>query len=257
MLIKVHRGAGIDLECSVDVGPPIHYVQRQAERKLQQHLDPRGRRNRRQAGVRDLFRQPDVDVQRKWRGDLVLEELSQAAIARIDTTQQLAFIEPQAERVIRLPRSGLPRWLLPCQNHRQAIEIGDDATIDGLIDREQPCLVCQELAHRYSFLPLLREFGPVRGYPFFIVEPTTRVGDGERHRSQALGGRVDDHHRVLFPGLARLLVPNTAPKVHNLLSAVKGTASSAQLATPNKVLDERFAHSLKAAANVPMYAETL
>ena len=81
---------------------------------------------------------------------------------RIDPAQQLAFVEPERDGVIRLPRSGLPRGLLTRQHDRQAIEIGDDAAIDRLVEREQPRLVRQELADGDSLLALLRELRPVR-----------------------------------------------------------------------------------------------
>ena len=50
-------------------------------------------------------------------------------------------------------------------------------------------------------------------YALFVIEPTARVGDRQRHGGETLGGRVNDHHRVLFPGLTRLLVPDTAPEI--------------------------------------------
>ncbi len=49
-----------------------------------------------EAGVRDLLRQPDVDVLAERSGDLVLKELSETAMPRIDPAQQLAFVEPEA-----------------------------------------------------------------------------------------------------------------------------------------------------------------
>ena len=118
--------------------------------------------------------------------------------------------------------------------------------IDGLVDREQPGLVRQELADGDLLFALLRELRPVRAHPLFVVEPTARVGDGERHRGQALGGRVDDHHRVLLPRLARLLVSDTAPEVDDLLAAVIGAAGAAQLAASSEVLGKRLAHGLEA-----------
>jgi hypothetical protein len=60
---------------------------------------------------------------------------------RIHTSQELALVEPEGEGVIRLPRPGLPRGLLPSQHDRQAIRVGDHAPIDGLIKGEQPGLV--------------------------------------------------------------------------------------------------------------------
>jgi hypothetical protein len=72
------------------------------------------------------------------------------------------------------------------------------------------------------------------------------VGDGERHGGQTLRGRVDHHHRVLLPGLTRLLVPSAAPQVDHLFAAVIGAAGAAQFSPPSEVLDERLAHHLKA-----------
>ncbi len=123
-------------------------------------------------------------------------------------------------RVIGLPRARLPRGFLTGQHDGQAIEVGDEAAIHGLVEREQPCLVCEELADGDSLFALLRELRPVRAHPLFVVEPAAGVGDGQRHRGQALGRRVDDHHRVLLPRLAGLLVSDTAPEVDDLLAAV-------------------------------------
>jgi len=50
--------------------------------------------------------------------------------------------------VIPLARAWFPRGFLACEHYCHAIEVCDDAAIDRLVDREQPCLVCQELAHR-------------------------------------------------------------------------------------------------------------
>ena len=61
---------------------------------------------------------------------------------RIDTPQQLAFVETKGERVIRLARAWFPRGFLACEHYCHAIEVCDDAAIDRLVDREQPCLVC-------------------------------------------------------------------------------------------------------------------
>ena len=136
LLIKIHGSARIDLECPVDVGVSIHCFQRQAKRKTEQHRIAPGWRDRRQARVRNLFGQPDVDVQPKRRRDLVLEKPSEAAMVWIDTPQQFAFIETEAQRVICLPRSGFPRGFLPCEDGRQAIEVRDNTAIDRLVDRE-------------------------------------------------------------------------------------------------------------------------
>src|SRR5438093_7993272 len=110
--IKIDSCARIDLKCPVDVRAPIHCFQCQAKREADQHREPPRRRNGRQTRVRDLLREPDVDVQSKGRRDLVLEELSQAPMMRIDTPQQLAFVETKRERVYawRVPGSHAGFW---------------------------------------------------------------------------------------------------------------------------------------------------
>src|SRR5579864_2394061 len=176
---------------------------------------------------------------------------------RINTAQQFALVEAESDGVIRLPRSWLPRWFLARQHDREAIRVREEATINGLVQLEQPCLVCEELAHSDSPFVLLRELRPVRGHTLFIVEPTTRVCDGERHRREAFRGGVDDDHGVLLPRLARLLVSDTAPQVDDVLASVKGAARSADLASPNEVLSEHLAHGLEAEADVPLNTEAV
>ncbi len=139
------------------------------------------------------------------------------------------------------------------QYHCQAVEVSYDAAIDGLVEREQPCLVCQELTDGDALLALLRELRPVRAYPLFVVEPAARMGDGKGHRRQALGSRVDEHHGVLLPGLARLLVPDTAPEVNDLLAVTIDTAGAAQFLTPSEIVDEGLAYALETASDVSLY----
>ena len=101
-------------------------------------------------------------------------------------------------------------------------------------------------------LALLRELWPVGGDSLLVVQPAARVGDRQGHRGEALGGRVDDDHRVPLPGLARHLVPNTAPEVDDLLAAIVGAAGAAQLPALSEVLLERVAHGLEAATDVSL-----
>ena len=145
-------------------------------------------------------------------------------MARIDAAQQLAFIEPEREGVVGLARAGLPRRLLTGQHHREAIEVGHHAAIDRFVEREESRLMRQELADGDLLLSLLRELGPVRGHPLFVVEPAAGVGERQGHGRQALRGRVDDDHRVLLPRLARLLVADAAPEVDDLLAVVIGSS---------------------------------
>ena len=204
-----------------------------------------------------VVRQTEIQVQAKRRCDLVLEELSEAAALWIDTPQQLALVEPERQRVVRLPRAGLPRRLLTRQHRGQAIEIGDDAPIDRFVDGEQSGLVCQELAHGNALLALLRELRPVRADAFLVVEPSARVGDGERHRRQPFGGGMDDHHRVLLPGLSRLLVSAAAPEIDGDLATVKRTARAAQLVASREVVGKRFAHRLEPTTDLAVHARSV
>ena len=151
---------------------------------------------------------------------------------RVDSTQQLAFIESEGKRVIGLTRSGLPRGFLPGEHDREAIQVGDHAAIDGFLKGKQSRLMREQLADGDLLFPLLRELGPVPGHPLFVIEPAPRVREGERHRGQTLRGRVDDHHRVLLPGLAGLLVADAAPQIDDLLAAVIDTTGATEL-TPS------------------------
>ena len=99
---------------------------------------------------------------------------------RVDSTQQLAFIEPEGNRVIGLTRSGLPRGFLPGEDDCEAIQVGDHAAIDGFLKGKQPRLVGKQLADGDLLFPLLRELRPVPGHPLFVIEPAARVGEGDR-----------------------------------------------------------------------------
>src|SRR6185295_2902932 len=105
--------------------------------------------------------------------DLVLKKLSEAAMLWIHAAQQLAFIESEADGVIGLTRSRLPRRLLTGEHDGQTIQVGDHAAIDGLVKGEQPRLVRKQQAHGNLFFSLLRELGPVGGDSLFIIEPAS------------------------------------------------------------------------------------
>jgi hypothetical protein len=139
------------------------------------------------------------------------------------------------------------------QHDCQAIEVCDEAAIQGLVERVQTRLVCQELADGHSLFTLLRELRPVRAHAFFVIEPASRVSDRQGHRSEALGGRVDDHHGVLLPRLARLLVSDTAPEVDDLFGPMINAAGTAQLAPSSEVVRKRLAHSVKPMTDVSLH----
>src|SRR5215208_271743 len=141
--------------------------------------------------------------------------------------------------MIRLPCPRFPRWFVAGHHCRQSIEVRDHAAIDRLVEGEQPGLMGEELAYGDLLFALLRELWPVDGDALFVVQPAARMGDGQGHRGEPLGGRVNDDHRVLFPGLTRRLVSNTAPEVDNFLAAIVGAAGATELPTLREVLFER------------------
>src|SRR3954447_1233368 len=94
------------------------------------------------------------------------------------------------------------------------------SSIDRFVDREQASLMCQELAYGDLLLSLLRELRPVRADALFVVEPSARVGDRERHCGKPFGGGMNDHHRVLLPRITGLLVSNAAPEIDGYLAMV-------------------------------------
>ena len=114
-------------------------------------------------------------------------------------------------------------------------------------------LVCQELADGDALFSLLRELRPVRADAFLVVEPSARVGDGERHRSQPFGGGMDDHHRVLLPGLSRVLVSDAAPEIDGYLATVIRTARAAQLVAAREVVGKRVAHGLEPTTDLAVH----
>jgi hypothetical protein len=66
--------------------------------------------------------------------------------------------------VVGLSRSWFPSWFLPRQDHRQPVEVCDDALVDRLVEGEQPCLMRQQLADGDLVLTLLGKFRPVLRY---------------------------------------------------------------------------------------------
>ena len=183
---------------------------------------PARRRQGGEASVRDLLWQPDVDVLAERSGDLVLKELSETAMARIDAAHQLAFIEPEREGMVRLARAGLPRRLLTGEHHREAIEVGHDAAINGFIEREESSLMCQELADGDLLLSLLRELGPVGGHPLFVVEPAARVREA---RVIAARPFVAEWTTTMVSSHGSpSVVAGPAPKVHDLLAMMVDAA---------------------------------
>ena len=98
------------------------------------------RRHCRKPRVRDPLGQSDIDVLTERSGDLILKKLSEAAMPRIHSPQQLAFVEPEGEGVIGLARSRFPRGLLTSEHDGEAIEVRDDGPI-RLLEGEEPRLM--------------------------------------------------------------------------------------------------------------------
>src|SRR4026208_569524 len=137
------------------------------------------------------------------------------------------------------------------------MEMGDVAAIDRFIDREETRLMREQLADGDALFPLLRELRPVGANVLLVVEPSSRVGDGQRRRRQTFARRVDHDHGVLQPRLAVLLVSNTAPEINNLLAAMVRTAGASQLPAPNEVLGERLAHGLETVGDASSNADAI
>src|SRR5688572_6357409 len=79
----------------------------QSRWKSKEHGERTWWRQRRQPGVRDPLGQTDVEIQVERRGDFILKELSQTAMLRIDSPNQLALVEAESERVICYSCAGL------------------------------------------------------------------------------------------------------------------------------------------------------
>src|SRR5687768_9502381 len=123
----------------------IHTLPRESQREACQHADRSRRRQYGQTGVRNVLRQANMDVLTEWHGDLLPEELSEAAMLRVDSTQQFTLIESESERVIGLTGSRLPCGRLPREHDREPIEVGDHAAVDRLLKGKQPCLMGEQL----------------------------------------------------------------------------------------------------------------
>src|SRR5262245_15453808 len=222
-----------------------------------EHVQPRRPCHRRESRVRNVLRQAEIDVEPQPRRDLIVKELTETAPKRIDSSQELAFIEAKGDRVIGLPGTRFPGRLLSREHDSESIEVADQAARHRLVEDVQSSLVCQQLPDGDSVLAVLRELRPVRGYSLFVVEPAAGMRNRKRHRRQALGGRVDDHHGVLLPWLAGLFVSHAAPEVDDLRAMDVGGACAAQLPASCEVFTERFAHALEAGIDVSFHVLTV
>jgi hypothetical protein len=154
--------------------------------------------------------------------------------------------------VIRLTLAWRPLRPLAGHDLREPVEVFDDAAIDRLVEREQPRLMGQQLAHRDPFLTLLSELRPIATNSLVVVEPAPRMGQRNDHRRQTLGRRVDDRHRVFLPRLGADSISHTAPQVDDLLAVMVDAASTTYLTATRKIFDEGLANRLECAAYVTM-----
>jgi hypothetical protein len=79
--------------------------------------------------------------------------------------------------VVGLALAGRPFGSLAGHDAGQAVEIGDDGPIDGLVEPEEPGLVGEELANGDPPLAGLSEFRPVCADPLVVIEPAAGVGE--------------------------------------------------------------------------------
>jgi hypothetical protein len=167
--------------------------------------------------------------------------------------QQLAFVEPEGDGVIGLPRRPAPRPA--CGERAPRASRSRSATtlaIDRLVEGEQPAWWARSWRTVIVLLAVLGELGPVRADAFFVVEPAARVGDGQRHRGQALGGRVDDDHRVPPPRARPSPCCGHRPRGRRpSRPGDTGATGAAQLAPPGEVLRKRVADASKPRLTCP------
>ena len=104
----------------------------------------------------------------------------------------------------------------------------------------------QQLPDRDFFFTVLSELGPICGNAFVVIEPPARVGDRERHRRQTLGGRVDDHHRILLPRFAGRPVANPAPEVDHLFATMINATGAAEFVAAGEIFGEGFTYGFEA-----------
>src|SRR4051812_43947814 len=106
-----------------------------------QHLNRSRRGQCGESSVRNGIGQADVDVLAKRCRDLIMKESSEAAMLRIDPAQQFTLVETERDRVVALSRARFPCGLLTREDEGQAIQIGNYAAIDRLIEGEETRLM--------------------------------------------------------------------------------------------------------------------
>ncbi len=84
----------------------------------------------------------EVDSPKRVR-DLPFEDLPQRATLRIDSSDDLALVEPEGDRVIGLPFTRRPRGSLSGHDLGEALHVSHHVDVDRFVEREQPRLMCE------------------------------------------------------------------------------------------------------------------
>ena len=165
---------------------------------------------------------------------------------RVDVADQLLHVEPDRHRVVPVPRSRLPGRLLTRERKRHVVEVTHVLGAQRIVDPDQPRLVTEELAHSDGALAVLGELRPVLGDRCLVIDPAARVRDGDRHRRETLGGRVDDDQGVLVPRCVPAQRAAAIPQIDHLPATPIRGDGSADLAPLREVALELNTYLLEA-----------
>ena len=206
-------------ERAVGEAARVEEAEHEAGRELvqvQQHLGRRVAVDAGDALRRDVVGEADEEVEPERRGDLVCEVAPERPALRVDAPDQLALVPAERDPVVAVARARLPRRLLRRDRRADAVEVEQVVEVEALVDRAQSRLVREQLAHGDALLAGRAELRPVLRHGRVVVEQAAAVGDGDRHRRDALGGREHRDERVLLPRRLRHAVAVAAPQVDDL-----------------------------------------
>ena len=136
-----------------------------------------------------------------------------------------------------------PKWFLDSQLFDDSFMIQHGC--GAISQRRLTGLVGEDLPDGDILLAVLGELRPVARDSRVEVDQPTRVGEGNRHRGQALRGGVDEDERVLAPRLGEARIAAAAPEVDHLLAAVVDGTGRAELAPLREVPVELAADLLE------------
>ena len=122
------------------------------------------------------------------------------SVRRCGSTRRISSPSYQPS-VIRGSRAASPAPTpAPARDGRgDPVEVDEVGEAERRVDRAQPGLVRQQLAHRDVLLAVRGELRPVARHRRVVVEQPAAVRDGDRHRGDALRGREHRDQRVLLP----------------------------------------------------------